>query len=323
VSAVTVRDFRAAVTMRFTLRQLEYFVATCEAGSVTDAALNIPVAQSSVSAAIAQLEAALGVQLLIRHHAQGISPTPAGRQFLVHARALLRDAEQLERFAAELTHELSGTLELGCLVTLAPLVTPRLCQEFQRIHPGVTIEMIEGGQEELVDALSSGRITVAITYDLEIADTLTFEPLAQLPPYALFAAEHPLAGRDQVTLPELAEEPLVLLDLPLSRDYFRALFLAADLEPHIAHRNPHPEVIRTLVGNGFGYTIINARPLSDRALDGRPLRIVPIEPPARPMTAGLATLAKMRTTRLADAFAAHCRQSVERGTIPALRVGDG
>ena len=45
--------------MRFTLRQLEYFVATCDAGSVTDAALNIPVAQSSVSAAIAQLEAAL------------------------------------------------------------------------------------------------------------------------------------------------------------------------------------------------------------------------------------------------------------------------
>ncbi len=46
--------------MRFTLRQLEYFIATCEAGSVTEAALTIPVAQSSVSAAIAQLERALG-----------------------------------------------------------------------------------------------------------------------------------------------------------------------------------------------------------------------------------------------------------------------
>jgi DNA-binding transcriptional LysR family regulator len=65
--------------MRFTLRQLEYFLAAAEAGSVTEAAQNIPVAQSSVSAAIAQLEAALGVQLLIRHHAQGISPTAEGR----------------------------------------------------------------------------------------------------------------------------------------------------------------------------------------------------------------------------------------------------
>ena len=75
--------------MRFTLRQLEYFVATCDAGSVTEAALRIPVAQSSVSAAIAQLEAALDVQLLIRHHAQGVSPTPAGRKLLERARELL------------------------------------------------------------------------------------------------------------------------------------------------------------------------------------------------------------------------------------------
>ena len=113
--------------MRFTLRQLEYFVATCDAGSVTEAALRIPVAQSSVSAAIAQLEAALDVQLLIRHHAQGVSPTPAGRKLLERARELLRDADGFERFAAELTEELTGTLQLGCLVTLAPLVAPRLC----------------------------------------------------------------------------------------------------------------------------------------------------------------------------------------------------
>jgi DNA-binding transcriptional LysR family regulator len=65
----------AVPSVRFTLRQLEYFLAAADAGSVTEAAQNIPVAQSSVSAAIAQLEAALGVQLLIRHHAQGISPT--------------------------------------------------------------------------------------------------------------------------------------------------------------------------------------------------------------------------------------------------------
>lgn len=110
---------------------------------MTDAALGIPVAQSSVSAAIAQLEAALGVQLLIRHHARGVSPTPAGRQLLDRARALLRGADELERFAADLTHEPSGTLELGRMITLAPLATPRLCQSFHREHPGVTVETVE------------------------------------------------------------------------------------------------------------------------------------------------------------------------------------
>jgi len=76
--------------MRFTLRQLEYFVATCDAGSVTGAAKDIPVAASSVSAALSQLGAALGVRLLIRHHARGVSPTPAGRQFLKRARLAAR-----------------------------------------------------------------------------------------------------------------------------------------------------------------------------------------------------------------------------------------
>ena len=147
----------ATVTaMRFTLRQLQYFVAAAEAGSVTDAAQNIPVAQSSVSAAITQLEAALGVQLLIRHHAQGISPTAEGRQFLDRARALLRDADELERFASELTAELSGTLHLGCLVTLAPLVTPRLGQGFRERHPAVSLEMVEAGQADLVTGLRFG-----------------------------------------------------------------------------------------------------------------------------------------------------------------------
>lgn len=312
----------ATVTaMRFTLRQLEYFVAAADAGSVTDAAQNIPVAQSSVSSAIAQLEAALGVQLLIRHHAQGISPTPEGRQFLARARALLRDADELERFASELTAELSGTLHLGCLVTLAPLVTPRLGQGFRNRHPAVSLDMVEAGQGELVAGLRSGRLSVALTYDLDLSAGLAFAPLASLPPYAVFAADHPLAAQASVTMAELAQQPLVLLDLPHSRDYFRALFAAAGVEPAIAHRSVHPEVIRTMVANDFGYTIINARPHVDVALDGRPLVTRPIDGAPRPMILGLARLESLRPTRLVEAFEQHCRAAIAAGTVPGL--GDG
>ena len=183
-------------SVRFTLRQLEYFLAAADAGSITEAAQNIPVAQSSVSAAIAQLEAALGVQLLIRHHAQGISPTAEGRQFLERARALLRDANELERFASELTAELSGTLHLGCLVTVAPLMMPRLGKGFRDRHPAVALEMVEAGQQELVSGVRSGGLSVSLTYDLDLADDLTFTALARLPPYAVFAADHPLAGAE-------------------------------------------------------------------------------------------------------------------------------
>lgn len=305
--------------MRYTLRQLEYFVATCEAGSVTEAAQGIPVAQSSVSAAIGQLEAALGVQLFVRHHAQGVSPTPAGRRFLVRARSLMREADELSRFASDLTDELSGPLELGCLITLAPIVTPQLCRAFRDANPDVTIELLEAGQDELLTGLRAGKLTLAVTYDLELADDIAFDELAQLPPHAVFAADHPLARRDSVTMAELASEPLVLLDLPYSREYFRSLFMVESVAPTIAYRSRQPEAIRTLVANGYGYTIVNARPLIDRALDGRPLRTVPVAGAPRPMRLGIARLAQSRPTRVVAAFLEHCARVVETDGVPGLQ----
>jgi DNA-binding transcriptional LysR family regulator len=306
--------------VRFTLRQLEYFVAACEAGSVTLAAERIPVSQSSVSAAVAQLEAALEVQLLIRHHAQGVSPTPAGRRFLPRARALLREAGELERFSSELTEELRGPLDLGVLVTIAPIIAPRLCQEFQRRHPAVELRLAEEGQDELLAGLRHGLLSLALTYDLELGDNIAFDPLAELPPYAIFASGHPLARRREVGVGELAEHPLILLDLPLSRQYFESLFAAEGRRPLVRHRSAHLDVIRTLVANGYGYSLVNARPRLDRALDGRRLRSVPLAGQPRALVLGIGALAGSRPTRAAEAFRDHCRGLVAGGDLPGLAV---
>lgn len=308
---------------QFTLRQLEYFVAAAEAGSISDAALEIPVAQSSVSSAIARLEATLGVQLFIRHHAQGVTATAEGRQFAERARSLLREADELERFAAELTAELRGTLNLGCFVTLAPLVAPHLGKGFCDRHPAVRLEMIEAGQAELVAALRSGELSVALTYDLDLDDGIAFTPLATLPPRAIFAPDHPLAAQPSVTLEQLAADRLVLLDLPHSRDYFRGLFQRVGVEPTVAHRSVHPEVIRTMVANNFGFSIVNARPHISVALDGRPIVTRPIVGDPRAMILGLARLTSLRPTRLVEAFEQHCRAAIAEQTVPGLSDDDG
>jgi DNA-binding transcriptional LysR family regulator len=299
------------------MRQLEYFVATCDAGSVTEAALSIPVSQSSVSAGISQLEAALGVQLFIRHHAQGVHPTTAGREFLVRARELLRAASELERFAAELTHDLSGLLELGCLVTIAPVIVPALCRSFLDANPAVRLALVETGQAELLEGLRDGSLTVALTYDLELSRDVEFEPLATLPPHAVFAGDHPWAERESVTMAELAAEPLVLLDLPHSREYFRSLFVDAGVTPRIAHRSRQPDAIRTLVANRYGYAIFNARAAVDRALDGKPLATVPIAGEPRPMHLGIARLATLRPTRVISGFIEHCRRELSDTVSPS------
>ena len=304
--------------MRFSFRQLEYFVAAGETGSVTRAAQGSHSSQPTVSAAIAKLERALGVQLFVRHHAQGLSLTPEGRRFLAEAKALLRHASDVERYASTLSDEVAGTLELGCLVTLAPLVAPSLVRGFCDRHPGVVVELVESHQDGLLGRLRGGLVGMALTYDLQLPDDIAFEPLADLRPHALLPAGHRLALRRRVTLAELAPEPHILLDLPLSREYFLQLFAESGLEPNVALRSEHPETIRTLVANGFGYAIVNALPRTDAALDGARVVAVPLRDELRPMRLGLARVRGIRETRTMTAFAEHCRASITPGGVPGM-----
>ena len=100
--------------LRYTLRQLEYAFAIAELGSVAKAALRLRVAQPSVSASLQKLEAQLGLQIFIRHHAQGVTPTPQGLRFLDEARSLLAQARIFSGRRPG-GHEVAGELTLGCL----------------------------------------------------------------------------------------------------------------------------------------------------------------------------------------------------------------
>jgi DNA-binding transcriptional LysR family regulator len=304
--------------MRFSFRQLEYFVAAGEAGSIRRAAERVAVSQPSISAAVSHLERELGVQLFVRHHAQGLSLTPAGRRLLREARLLLDQAEGLHALAGEVSGQLRGRLGLGCFVTLAPMILPELVAAFTRATPGAEVAFFEADQARLVAALRQVEIDLALAYDLQLPDDIEFEPLAELPPYILLAESHPLAERPMLTLEELAPLPLVLLDLPLSREYFLAMFLREGLEPTVAARSAQQEVLRTMVANGLGYTIANVRPRSNLALDGRRLARVPLVGGHPPMRLGLARAKSLQPSRLAESFAEHCRHFISNAYIPGM-----
>lgn len=306
--------------MRFTLRQLEYFVAAGETGSITLASERIAISQPSISTAISHLETELGVQLFVRHHAQGLSLTPAGRRLLREAKALLEQAEGLYAAAGEASGQIRGRLTVGCLVTLAPMVLPELSHSFTGAYPDVQVHPVEDDQERLLEGLRRAAIDVAITYDMQLTDDIAFEALATLPPHALVSEDHPLARRPSVSLSELVDEPLVLLDLPLSREYFLAMYMAEGLTPNIQARSAHHDVVRTMVANGYGYTLGNARPRSDQALDGRRLVRVPLAGKARPLAVGMARAVQVKPSRLVEAFQAHCRGLVSDSYIPGMEA---
>lgn len=304
--------------MRFTFRQLEYFVAAGETGSITLAAERTNISQPSISSAISQLEAELGVQLFIRHHAQGLSLTPAGKRLLRDAKDLLAQALNLYDSVSDVTAEIRGTLAVGCMVTLAPMIMPELCYSFCASFPRTSISQTVAHQEALVDGLRRAEIDLALLYDLAIPKDIAFQPLVSLPPYVQLCETHKLANHSRLTLGELAEEPLILLDLPHSREYFLQLFAEQGLVPQIAIRTPYPDLLRTMVANGHGYGLANVRPKADLALDGRRLIRVPLAGQHRAMQIGIGRFDGLRPTRLGQAFESHCRTFISDGYIPGM-----
>jgi DNA-binding transcriptional LysR family regulator len=304
--------------MKFTFRQLGYFIAAAETGSITLASKRASISQPAISTAISHIERELGVQLFLRHHAQGLSLTPAGRALLRQAKQLLKQAESLYSAADDASHQLRGELSVGWFETLAPILMPATVQSFLKAFPEARVRSQEGDQEGLLRGLRQATIEVALTYDLQISDDIEFQPLASLPPCALLSVDHPLARERSVRLAQLAPLPMVQLDMPLSRDYFAALFLRERLEPTIAWSSTRLEVVRTMVANGLGYALLNVRPRCEVALDGRRLCRVPLggDPPA--LRLGLATLKQLKKNRLLEAFERHCQKTISDTDIPGM-----
>src|SRR5664279_2018639 len=144
----------------YTLRQLKYFVATVQYGSIAEAARQVYIAQPSISAAIKGLEDTFKVQLFIRHHAQGMSLTPAGHRFYSQAQELLRFAHEFEQNALAANEAVSGQIDIGCFETVAPLYMPCLIASFKERFPGIQVRMRDGEQNELVQGLTNGTFDV-------------------------------------------------------------------------------------------------------------------------------------------------------------------
>lgn len=305
--------------LRFTLRQLEYLVAVGDAGSIAAAAQKINVSSPSISTAIAQLEAEFGLPLFLRRHAHGLSLTQGGRQFVAEARAVLAAAGRLPDAAQAITGQVRGPLALGCLLTFAQVVLPQLRRGFSAVHAEVAITQTEHDQAAIFEGLRDASLDLALTYDLQIPADLEFQALISLNPYVLLPPDHALAGRARLKPQDLVGYPMVLLDLPYSADYFLSFFAREGLTPTIAERTRDLGVMRSMVANGFGYSIANIRPASDRAADGRPLVYVPLAGKVPPLRMGLVLPGGAGLSLTVQAFVDHAKATVSPGVTPGLR----
>lgn len=263
--------------MSVTITQLRYFVEAAARLSMTGAAAELNVAQSAISAAIAQLEKHVGSRLFVRQRAKGLILTPEGELFLVDAQAVLAHLEDaLDRARGE-RQEVKGKVRLVCFTTLAPFFLPALVAHLKSRHPALEVDVTEADAAGCAAALLGGRADVALTYDLGLPPEVDTAVAATVRPYVALPAGHRLAGDDSVKLSQLANEPYVLLDLPYSRDLMLSTLHGAGLEPKIAFRSASYETVRTFVGNGHGYSILHQRPHHDYTYDGSAVRMLEIQ----------------------------------------------
>lgn len=310
------------MALRFTLRHLEYFVAVGEAGSIVQASEKVNVSSPSISAAVAQLEREFGLPLFVRKHAHGLSLTQAGRQFMTQARKVLAEAEALNRLAGDISGNVQGPLSVGCLLSFAQVVLPSLRRRFETNYPDVSITQREMHQMEIFDRLRRAEIDVALSYDLDIPADLEFIPLRNLPPYVMVGETHPLAQEPVVSVEELKGQPMILLDLPHSADYFLSFFHKIGVKPNVAERTRDMAVLRGMVANGFGYAIANIRLHSDLSPDGRKLKFIPLAGGVRQLRMGLVLAEGTKNILTVRAFIEHCAALVAEWDFPGQPIGE-
>jgi Transcriptional regulator len=263
--------FRIAQMMRFTLRQLEAFVAVMELRSVSLAARRLRLTPGAVSLAISELEAAMAVQLIVRRRGKGAEPTPAGVAALDRARATLAEAQSLGDLGLSLAGELTGPLRIGCLATLSPWFVPPIIGHFVAHHAGVDVQFVESATGVLTERLRAGELDAALMYANHLASGIVGREIASARLQVVLPPDHRLAHRETVPLSELDGEPAILLGIEPSLSHVEDLVRRAGHAPLVRWRSTNPETIRAMVARGLGYTIIMGRPFGDRSIEGLPL----------------------------------------------------
>jgi DNA-binding transcriptional LysR family regulator len=195
------------------LRDLEYFLACVEAGSITGAARKVHVAQPTLSHALARLESELGVRVLERGARAPLAVTEAGQRLVERARQALGALSALRDDLAEVVAGTRGQLRLVAVQSACVNLLPRALAEFSRAHPHIELSVRTLAAEKIAKAVVSGQADLGFVAgapssalrDVE-RELVRREELV-----ALVRKSDPLAKHKAVRLAALAERPLVLV----------------------------------------------------------------------------------------------------------------
>lgn len=190
------------------LRSIQYFVQVADEGSITRTADKIGIAQPALTRHIKQLEAELGTQLLTRLP-RGVRLTTSGRDFLDHARTIMLEVARASEHVRGKAQAPRGRVVMGTSPTLAPLLLPGCVARARQQCPTVTLKVIEGFSPQLLDALLTGRLDLAVMTNPPRTSALALTPLCS-EPMVVLSPPGARGTRHAFSLAELSGTPLIL-----------------------------------------------------------------------------------------------------------------
>ncbi|NDW05899.1 LysR family transcriptional regulator [Jiella pacifica] len=298
------------MNVRFSLRQLTYFLAVAERGSVRAAAEELNVSPTALTQALNELERELGTVLLHRQRAVGARLTQAGANLVGQVRTVLDSAADLQSLAERWELEPAGSLAVGCVSTLSPFLAARLLRGFQDAHPAIAVDLRDDRHETLLAELEEGRTELSIVYEHCLSDRFARDTLYRIRPHVVLPAAHWLAGRQAVSLHDLADEPFILYDAAPAGANTLGIFAHAGISPRIGRRTANFELVRSFVGAELGYSVLLHHPAADVTHDGAHVVWRPVAEQSRDFGVVLAWPLNVRLSRRAEAFRSHCRREL-------------
>jgi DNA-binding transcriptional LysR family regulator len=251
------------------LRQLEIIRAIADAGSFTGAGEKLHVSQSAISRQILLLEEELNEAVFLRV-GRRIRITPAGEALLQLSHRVFQDLKDTVSLISDSRQALRGPVRLVGGMTVSLYVFPPLLREFRRIHPQADLKIWAGATDKCTAAIRAGTADLGLlTLPIDEPDLVSVPALAE-ELLVVTSPSHPLARKKRIVAADLRRQNFVLFESGSNtRLVIDQFFVRENLDPRIVMETENVEIIKALVRNNLGISIISYQAVAREFASGQ------------------------------------------------------
>ena len=246
--------------------------------NLTEAAKALHTSQPGVSKAIIELEEELGVEIFARHGKRLKRITEPGEHVLRSIEVIMREIGNLKRIGEQYSAQDSGTLSIATTHTQARYVLPSPVAKLRELYPKVNVSLHQGSPDQVAKMLIDEVAEVGMaTESLNNYPELVTLPCYEWQHVLVMPQHHPLAGRSNITLEDIASEPLITYHPSFTgRTRIDQAFAAKSLQPRIALEAIDSDVIKTYVRLGLGIGIVAEMAVTEDPAANADLAVQPL-----------------------------------------------